>query len=122
MTGVSGVKSRKLWEVMDTITVTNNADIEFIVVVNTEWWDALPAGHRDAIHQAAVIAENHVRNEMASIEAEAYELSAANGMTIYHPTDAEIAAWKAASTPVYDGFKAKAGDLGAQVLKAAEGL
>jgi C4-dicarboxylate-binding protein DctP len=32
MTGVSGVKSRSLWEVMDTITVTNHADIEFIVV------------------------------------------------------------------------------------------
>ena len=41
MTGVSGVKSRKLWEVMDTITVTNHADIEFVVVVNTKWWNSL---------------------------------------------------------------------------------
>lgn len=122
MTGVSGVKSRKLWEVMDTITVTNNADIEFIVVVNTDWWNALPAEHRAFIQEAAVTAENHVRDEMANIEAEAYEMSKANGMAIYHPTDEEIAAWKAASAPVYDGFKAKAGDLGAQVLKAAEGL
>jgi C4-dicarboxylate-binding protein DctP len=38
------------------------------------------------------------------------------------PTEAEIDAWKAASTPVYEGYKAKSGDLGAQVLKAAEGL
>jgi len=35
MTGVAGVKSRKLWEVMDTITQTNHADIEFVVVVNS---------------------------------------------------------------------------------------
>ena len=40
MTGVSGVKSRKLYEVMDTITVTNHADIEFIVV-DSDWWAGL---------------------------------------------------------------------------------
>ena len=34
MTGVSGVKSRKLFEVMDTITKTNHGVIEFIVVAN----------------------------------------------------------------------------------------
>ena len=57
MTGVSGVKSRKLWEVMDTITVTNHADIEFIVVVNTDWWNDLPAEHREMISTAARVAE-----------------------------------------------------------------
>ncbi len=59
---------------------------------------------------------------MANIEAEAYEAAKAEGMKVYNPTEEEIDAWKAASTPVYDGFKAKSGDLGAQVLKAAEGL
>lgn len=122
MTGVSGVKSRKLWEVMDTITVTNNADIEFIVVVNTEWWDALPADHRDMIQAAAVTAENHVRDEVANIEAEAYAAAKAEGMNVYTPTAAEIAAWKTASTLVYEGYIAASGDLGKQVLKAAEGL
>ena len=31
MTGVSGVKSRSLWQVMDWITVTNHADIELLL-------------------------------------------------------------------------------------------
>ena len=54
MTGVSGVKSRKLWEVMDTITVTNHADIEFIVVVNTDLVGrALGGEHREVITAAA---------------------------------------------------------------------
>jgi C4-dicarboxylate-binding protein DctP len=57
MTGVSGVKSRSLWEVMDTITVTNHADIEFIVVANTDWWESLPAEHRAIIETAAANAE-----------------------------------------------------------------
>ena len=122
MTGVSGVKSRKLWEVMDTITKTNHADIEFIVVVNTEWWDALPEAHRDIISEAAEIAEKDVRDRVAEIEADAYAAAEQNGMTVYTPTEDEIEAWKKASASVYDGYKEKSGDLGAKILKAAEDL
>ena len=122
MTGVSGVKSRSLWEVMDTITVTNNADIEFIVVVNTEWWEGLTDEQRAILTKAADNADAHVRDAMSSIEAEAYEAAKANGMTVYQPTEAEMEAWKAASQPVYEAFRAKAGDLGAKLLDAAQGL
>ncbi len=122
MTGVSGVKSRKLWEVMDTITVTNHADIEFIVVVNTEWWNALSEEHRAIIKAAATKAENDVRNRMAEIEAEAYAAAEENGMTIYTPTPEELEAWKAVSQPVYDAFLESTGELGAQIMEAAKGL
>lgn len=122
MTGVSGVKSRKLWEVMDTITVTNHADIEFIVVVNTDWWNDLPKEHREMISTAARKAEEDVRDRVAEIEAGAYAAAKENGVTVYTPTDAEIDAWKKASASVYDGYKEKAGDLGAAILKAAEAL
>lgn len=119
MTGVSGVKSRKLWEVMDTITVTNHADIEFVVVVNSKWWNGLSEEIRGQIEAAATVAEDTVRDDMAGIEAAAYEAARENGMTIYTPTDAEIEAWKATSKPVYDSFSKSAGDLGATVLEAA---
>lgn len=122
MTGVSAVSSRKLWEVMDTITVTNHATIEFIVVVNTDWWEALPEGHRDIISKAARIAEDDVRDRMSQIEADAYAAAEKNGMTVYIPNAEEVAAWKAASAPVYDAFRERSGALGAEVLKAAEGL
>ncbi|WP_150522500.1 TRAP transporter substrate-binding protein DctP [Roseibium sediminis] len=122
MTGVSGVKSRKLWEVMDTITVTNHADIEFIVVVNTDFWNGLPEDHRALIEAAAMKAEADVRNKMSEIEAAAYDAAKENGMTIYTPNAEEIAQWKAASQPVYDTFSEKAGALGAQVLEAARKL
>ncbi|SDW75570.1 C4-dicarboxylate-binding protein DctP [Albimonas donghaensis] len=122
MTGVSGVKSRSLWEVMDTITVTNHADIEFIVVVNTEWWEGLTDEQRAILTAAADKADAHVRDAMAGIEAEAYEAAEANGMTVYRPSEAELAAWREASQPVYDAFTAKAGDLGAKLMDAASGL
>ena len=122
MTGVSGVKSRKLWEVMDTITVTNNADIEFIVVVNDDFWQGLPEAHRELIQAAALKAEAHVRDAMSQIEAEAFEAAKSNGMTVYEPTAEEIEAWKAASAPVLDAYEADTGELGKQVLDAALSL
>ena len=122
MTGVSGVKSRKLWEVMDTITVTNHADIEFIVVVNNDWWKGLPKDHKKIISSAARMAELDVRDRVSEIEAEAYAAAKENGVTVYTPTEAEIEAWKKASAPVYEGYKEKAGELGAKILKAAEAL
>ena len=122
MTGVSGVKSRKLWEVMDTISVTNHADIEFVVVVNAEFWDSLSDDHKAIVEAAAANAEADVRNRMASIEAEAYKAAEENGMSVYTPTSDEMQAWKEASQPVYDAYLENAGDLGKQILDAANGL
>ena len=122
MTGVSGVKSRSLWDVMDTITVTNHADIEFVVVVNEDFWQGLSQPHRDIITAAADKADKAVRDEVAQIEADAYAAAEAQGMTIYRLNDDEIAAWKAGAAPVLDAYKADAGDLGAQLLEAAETL
>lgn len=120
MTGMSGVRSRQLWEVMDTVTATNDADIEFIVVVNTDFWNGLTDAQRDIISTASINAENDVRDRMSMIEAEAYDEAKANGMTIYIPTAEEIAAWREAAKPVYEAFLANTGDLGKQVFEAAQ--
>ncbi|MEM8827550.1 MAG: TRAP transporter substrate-binding protein DctP, partial [Pseudomonadota bacterium] len=122
MTGVSGVKSRKLWEVMDTITVTNHANIEFIVVVNTDFWNGLSDDHKALIEAAAAKAEKDVRDRVSQIEADAYAAAKENGMNVYQPSDAEIEAWRAVSQPVYEAYSEKAGDLGASILKAAQAL
>lgn len=122
MTGVSGVKARRLWEVMDTITVTNNADIEFIVVMNEKFWQGLSDQRRQWITEAALKAEKDVRDAMSNIEAEAYAEAEKNGMAIYHPSDEEIAAWKAAAQPVVDEYLASSGDLGKKVYDAALAL
>lgn len=122
MTGVSGVKSRKLWEVMDTITVTNHADIEFIVVINEKFWQSLSKDQQAVISKAALNAEAHVRNEMANIEAEAYAAAKEAGMKVVELSDADIDAWRAATKPVLDSYLEESGELGQQVYKAAQGL
>ncbi|MDA9223930.1 TRAP transporter substrate-binding protein DctP [Tateyamaria sp.] len=116
MTGVSGVKSRKLWEVMDTITVTNHADIEFVVVVNSEWWDSLDVETQGHISAAAKIAQDDVRDRVTQIEADAYAAAKENGMTIVELNDEELAAWQAVSQPVIDGYLKATGDTGKQIL------
>ncbi|WP_435231778.1 TRAP transporter substrate-binding protein DctP [Pseudopelagicola sp. nBUS_20] len=119
MTGVSGVKSRKLWEVMDTITVTNHADIEFVVVVNSDWWSGLSDEIRGQITEAAVAAQADVRDRVSQIEADAYAAAEENGMTVVRLSDEDLAAWKAVSKPVYDAYLDATGDAGKAVLKAA---
>ena len=122
MTGVAGVQSRKLWDVMDTITVTNNADIEFIVVVNETFWKGLSDQHRQWINQAARAAEIDMRDRVGEIEATAYEQARAKGMTVYQPTQSEIEAWKQASQPVINKWLKSAGDVGARLYQAAKQL
>jgi len=119
MTGVSGVKSRKLWEVMNTITETNNADIEFVVVANNTWWNSLSDGDRAIITAAAVKAETSVRDAVSSIEADAYAAAKEHGMKVYKPTPDEIAQWKAVSKPVYGTFLKRTGEMGKKMLEAA---
>jgi C4-dicarboxylate-binding protein DctP len=118
MTGVSGVKSRKLWEVMDTITKTNHANIEFVVVVNTDWWEGLSPELQDQIRAAAKVAQDDVRDRMATIEAEAYAAAEENGMTIVELSDDELAAWQAVAQPVYDAYLAATGEAGKKILDA----
>ena len=121
MTGVSGVKSRKLWEVMDTITVTNHADIEFVVVVNTKWWNGLPKDTRGHIRDAAKVAQENVRDAVSQIEADAYAAAKANGMQVVELSEKELDAWKAVSQPVYDSYLKATGDLGKKIIDAAAG-
>ena len=122
MTGVSGVKSRKLWEVTDTITKTLHGDIEFVVVVNEDFWRSLPDSRRAVVTAAAEKADLAVRNRMSEIEEQAYAEAAANGMKIVSPSAADVSAWKECSKPVYEQFARDAGALGDQVMRAARAL
>jgi C4-dicarboxylate-binding protein DctP len=119
MTGLSGVVSRKLWEVMDTITVVNNADIEFLVIINEDIWDGLTEAQREVLTTAARNAETAVRDYMTEFEINAVEKAKANGMAVHFPTDEEIDAWRAASVPVIETWLKEAGPLGQQLLDAA---
>jgi C4-dicarboxylate-binding protein DctP len=122
MTGVSGVQSRKLWQVMDWITRTNHADIEFVVLINEEFWQGLNDSQRGIIQTAAVNAELAVRDQMSQIEAEAYKAAEENGMQVQTLDSEEIEQWRTATQPVLDNYLETTGELGKQVAEAAQKL
>jgi len=122
MTGIASVQSRSLWDVVDTVTVTNHAVIEFVVLINEDVWAGLPAEHKRVIEAAATNAETAVRERIRAIEAEAFKAARAQGMTVYELSQEEVDAWRKAAQPVYDDFRNSAGSLGAEMQQAARAL
>lgn len=121
MTGLTTIPSRKLFQVMDYVTLTSHADIEFTVMINEKVWQGLSAKNRAIITKAGRRVEQELRDKMATIEAES--LAFAKGkMKVIELSDAERAQWRKASSTVVDDFEKRAGSLGVQLVKAAKKL
>ena len=118
MTGITGVDTRELWKVADTITRTEHAAIEFVVIVNEKTWQSLAPGHRTIIVEAAKTAERTLRDEIASIEARAYAFAREKGMKIHELTPNQVAEWRACSSGVLDAYMRTPGDQVRQILAA----
>jgi C4-dicarboxylate-binding protein DctP len=119
MTAPDTIKSRKMWEVMKSVTLAGQAAVEFVVVINDKAWGKLTPAQQEIITKASVRAEQTLRDRFAKIAQEAIEAGKANGMTIHVPNAEEAAKWRASADAVRDAFLAGAGPLGKQVYEAA---
>jgi C4-dicarboxylate-binding protein DctP len=122
MTSPASITTRKIWEVMDTVTITNMAANEYVVVINDKIFRELSEAERAAILAAADSAEAQLRDAFPQIEREALEAGRQNKMTIYAPNAAELSAFRKSAEPVREEFLQGAGELGKQVLDAALAL
>ncbi len=122
LTGPDTIQSRKIWEVMDTVTIANTVAIEFVVVINDKVWQGLSEEHRKIITDAGRKAESKLRADFAEIEAKSIEAGKQHKMTVYTPTAAEMAEWHKSANPVRDAFLKGSGDLGKKVYDAASAL
>ena len=118
MTGIMSVDTRQLWKVADTITRTEHAAIEFVVVVNEKTWQSLAPTHRAIIMEAAKRAEQTLRGQLAGIEARAYAFAREKNMRIYDLTPDQVAEWRACSSGVLDAYMKNPGDQVRQILAA----
>jgi C4-dicarboxylate-binding protein DctP len=121
MTGVSAVMPRKLFQVMDNLTLTNHADIEFVVIINDKAWGELNDTQREIITAASRNVEADLRQKMSKIEADALVESKKN-MKVFELDTEQLAAWKKATSSVVDGYIQSSGALGEQLVKAAQEL
>jgi len=115
MTGITAVKSRKLYEVMDYMTLTYNADIEFIVIINEKVWQGLSEKEQAIINKAGLRVEKDLRDKMGSIEQDVLEWSR-DKIKVVDLTDAERDLWREATKPVVNGYEERSGDLGKQLV------
>ena len=58
MTGVTAVVSRRLYEVTKHLTVTDHADVEFVVLINEGVWQGLANSERAVIAKARAAGGN----------------------------------------------------------------
>jgi len=122
LTGILSVQERKLYQVLDKLTLLHHSDIEFIVLINERLWQSLGAAEQTVLSEAARAAEIALRDEFAALEQAALAEAEANGMEVYHLNDADVAAWRAATAPLSASFIDAAGPLGAELVAAAESL
>lgn len=121
MTGVTAVDARKLYQVMDYLTVTNHADIEFIVLINEKVWQGLSDSERAVIEKAAQRVEKDLREKMGGLEAAAFE-AVKDKIEIIKLTPEQLKVWQESTGSVVDAYIENSGDLGKQLVEAAKKL
>jgi C4-dicarboxylate-binding protein DctP len=118
MTGITGVSARDLWKVTDTITRTEHAALEFLVIINEKVWQSLSKDHQRIVAEASSRVERELRDQMADIEAQAYAFARDKGMTVHELSPDEVAEWRACSARLVEDYMMSAGELGARLMSA----
>jgi len=121
MTGTSAVKSRKLYEVMHNMTLSYDSAIEFVAIINNDFFNSLSPANQKIIIDAAATVEKQLRDQVYSGEAAIVE-ELRGKMNVVDLTAEERAKWVAKTQSVVDRFKSEAGPMAAEVIKAAQGL
>ena len=119
ITGLTGAKSRKLYEVMPNMTLTFDADIEFVAVMNEDFYQNLSADKQNVITSCGRQVETELRDQIFQIEDEALAYLR-DKMNVIELTDAERAQWREATKSVVDRFIDNGGETAAAVIKAAQ--
>lgn len=121
LSGILAIKSRKLYQLMPSITLTRHADVEFVSLINEKRWQSLTSEQQQIISQAAVNAENQLRHDIPRLEREAEEYVAQQPNTrVIELTEQERDSWRIASAPVRHAFLQHTGALGEQLLAAVD--
>ncbi len=121
MTGASAVKSRKLYEVMDNMTVSYDSAIEFVAVMNSDFFNSLSKKNQDIIMSAAAVVEKQLRDEVYGNEAGMIK-EVADKINVVTLTAEERALWVEATKSVEAKFAAERGQVAVEAIKAAKGM
>ncbi|WP_142846768.1 TRAP transporter substrate-binding protein DctP [Telmatospirillum sp. J64-1] len=118
MTGTTAIKSRKIHEVMDSVTITNHAQTEFLIVIGDRLWDSLSDQEREWLTTAARAAEQKLRSETEAenLEAEKY-IEENTNMKVIRLTPEQVVAWQKAAEPAVEAYIQSAGETGRRLVE-----
>ncbi len=110
----SNYLTQKFDEVQKHITVSYHAHLQYAVIVNSKFWNGLPADIRSELDKAMADATDYTNSIANAENGEALEAIKKKGATTLHYlTDDQRKAWQAAMAPSYKWAK---GRVGAEVL------
>lgn len=118
MTGTTAIKARNLYEVMDSVTLTNHSQTEFLVIMSDDTWQSLSDQERAWITEAAWAAEQDLRASTKQNNIEATEfIENETDMTVVHLTPEQLEEWKKAAEPAIQAYIDDAGEVGAKLVE-----
>lgn len=117
MTGTTAIESRKLYEVMDAVTITNHAQTEFLIVINDKLWDSFSDQEKKWMSEAALAAEMKMRAETKekNLASEKF-IADKTDMQVVNLTPAQLTAWQEAAAPAIDEYIKSAGPAGQRLV------
>lgn len=117
MTGTTAIESRKLFEVMNSVTITNHAQTEFLVVMNDKLFDSMSAQEKKWMGDAALAAELKMRAETKkdNLDSEQF-IKDKTSMKVINLTPAQVKSWQDAAKPAIDAYIKDAGPAGQRLV------
>ena len=106
---------------MDNMTLSYDFAIEFVAIINNDFFNSLSPKNQEIITRAAAVVEKQLRDEVYSGEA-AMVKDVADKINVVELTAEERAQWVEATKSVAEKFAAERGDLAVKAIAAAKGL
>lgn len=106
----SNYLTQKFHEVQKHITVANHAHLQYAVIVNTKFWNGLPADIRKQLDKAMDEATDYTNSIAVKENEDAMAELKKSGKTTFHTlTDAQKKAWREAMAPTYKWAQGRVG-------------
>ena len=114
----SNIYSSKFYEVQDYLTETNHGYIGYLVTVNPEFWDGLPADIRSELDSIVHEFSSWANEQAAMINAEGRQKIIDSGVTeVVALTPEEVTNWQQVMRPVWEQFQE---NIGTELIAAAQ--
>ncbi len=106
----SNYLTQKFDEVQKDITVSNHAHLQYAVIVNSKFWNGLPADIRGQLEKAMDEATDYTNGIAHTENVDALAAIKAKGKaTLHYLTPDQVKAWKTAMAPTYTWAKGRVG-------------